>query len=54
VFNADDLIKKLKEIEDLIRARTNPDGSYDFDPVPPMIMLEACRRIINNEDTDDK
>jgi hypothetical protein len=52
MYCADDLLKKLSEIETLIRERINPDGSLDFDPEKAMVSLELARRMIVQENSD--
>ena len=49
MYNADDLFDKIHEIETLIRKKTNPDGSFTFDPKAVMISLELTRRMISDE-----
>jgi hypothetical protein len=49
MYSADDLCVKLREIEALIREKTNSDGSCDFDPFPVMVSLELTRRMITRE-----
>jgi len=46
MYNADDLLKKLKEIEELIRKNTNPDGSCDLDTERVFMSLEIARRML--------
>jgi len=50
LFSADDLYRKLKEIEDSIKEKTNPDGTLDFDPLPVMVSLEVARRMVMKEE----
>ena len=49
MYNADNLFAKLREIENLIREKTNPDGSCGCDLDRVMVSLEIARRMINNE-----
>ena len=46
MYNADDLLKKLKEIENLIRENTNHDGSCSLDAERIFISLELARRVL--------
>ena len=46
MYNADDLLKKLSEIENLIREKTNPDGSCNLDTERVFISLELARRML--------
>ena len=46
MYNADDLLEKLKEMEDLIRENTNPDGSCNLDAERIYISLELARRML--------
>ena len=46
MYSADDLLDKLKEIENLIRGNTNPDGSCDFDAERIFLSLEVARRML--------
>jgi len=57
MFSAEDLYGKLKEIESLIREKTNPDGSLAFEARPVMVSLEMARRMVlgmglNEENAD--
>ena len=45
MYNADDLLNKLKEIETLIRKNTSPDGSCSFDTELIYVSLELARRM---------
>lgn len=49
MYSATELFDKLKEIEALIREKTNPDGSLGFDPYPVIVSLELSRRMIFQE-----
>lgn len=51
--SADDLYKKLTEIEALIRENTNPDGSLNFDAYRVMVSLELARRMVLREENSD-
>ena len=54
-FTADELYGKLKEIEALLRERTNPDGSCDFESFQVMVSLELTKRmILKEENTEGK
>jgi len=46
MHNADDLLTKLNEIEDLILEKTNTDGSCGFDAERIFISLELARRML--------
>jgi len=50
---ADDLYDKLREIESLIREKTNPDGSFSFDLHRVIVALELVMRMIVQEDNSD-
>jgi len=43
MYNTDDLLNKLREIEDLIRENTNPDGSCSLDAERIFLSLELAR-----------
>ena len=45
MYNAADLLKKLSEIENLVRENTNQDGSCDFDAERIFMSLELARRM---------
>ena len=49
MYSLDDLLRKVREIEDLIREKTKPDGSCDFDTEQAMMSLELARRMIGRE-----
>ena len=54
-FTADELFGKLKEIEALLREKTNPDGSCDFESLQVMISLElTIRMILKEKNTEEK
>jgi len=42
----DDLFAKLREIEELIREKTEPDGSSNYDVELVMVSLEVVRRML--------
>ena len=42
----DDLLTKLKEIEDLICDKKDPDGPWDYDIERIMVSLEIARRML--------
>jgi len=42
----DDLIAKLREIEDLINEKTDDDGSRGYDIEGVMVSLEIARRML--------
>ena len=50
MFSADDLYRKLKEIEDSIKEKTNLDGTLDFDLLPVIVSLEVARRMVMKEE----
>ena len=41
-----DLLAKLKEIEELIREKMEPDGSCGYDVEHVMVSLEIIRRML--------
>ena len=47
MHSVDDLLDKLKEIADLIRKETNPDGTCDFDVERIFMSLEIARRMFD-------
>jgi hypothetical protein len=49
MYTADYLLIKLKEIENRIREKTNPDGSCDFDADRIFISLELAQRMLEKE-----
>jgi len=49
MYRAEDLLNKLKEIEDLIHENTNPDGTCDFDVERIFMSLELARRMFVEE-----
>jgi hypothetical protein len=53
MYNADDLLKKLGEIDDLIREKTNPDGSLGFDTQQVLISLELAKYIILRDENSE-
>jgi len=53
MFHSEDLLNKLREVEQLIRENTNPDGSCKFDPLPVFTGLELARRMITPEEKTD-
>lgn len=52
MYSADQLLDKMKEIEDLIRDNKNTDGSFKFNSTRVMVSLELARRLAANEDGD--
>ena len=54
-FTSDDLLGMLKDIEALIREKTNPDGSCNFESFQVMVSLELIKKMIlkeaNSEET---
>lgn len=53
MYSADDLYKKLNEMETLIRENTSPDGTPSFDAYRVMVSLELARRMILREENND-
>jgi len=51
MLSSDDFLTKLREIERLISERTNPDGSFRFDPDKAMVSLELARRMVIQEES---
>jgi len=49
MYDAEDLLEKLNEIEDLIHEHTNTDGSCDFDAGRIFLSLELARRMFEKE-----
>jgi len=45
MYDASDLLNKLKEIEDMIHENTKPDGSCSFDVERIFMSLELARRM---------
>ena len=53
MISANDLYNKLREIDTLIREKTNPDGSFSFDLHRVIVALELARRMIEQEEQTD-
>ena len=47
VKNANELYKKLKEIEDRIREQSEPDGACKFDSIKVYVLLQAALNQFN-------
>jgi len=48
MYNADELLIMLRDIENLIHENTNADGSFRFDAERVFISLELALRMFDN------